>query len=417
MALPVVVLVATTTLAIMADRRATAGVTAVEHAYEVRVGIGEVLRDLVDAETAARGYLLTGEADVLDPYVAATAALSVDLADLTQEMTASSTQRARVEVLTPLIVERMSLLRRLVEEGPITTDADRARSIPTLLHGNDLMKRIRVELGGMEEEETSLLRERQEERVRAERISSVAQLVALPIGVILSLTLVMVVSSRVVRRVRRIEQNALQLEAGEPLTAPDDSKDELGRLSRLMVETGTRLMETQDELRHLATVDPLTGVANRRGFLPLAEFQLQVSRREHRPTAMAFIDVDGLKPVNDRCGHATGDDLLREVAALLQDTVRASDIVARLGGDEFCVLLTGESGFDPETAIQRLEHTFEWANRLPARKYPISVSIGLARFDPNGSGDTTDQLIRRADHAMYETKRGKQVNAAATGAA
>jgi diguanylate cyclase (GGDEF)-like protein len=331
-------------------------------------------------------------------------------------MTASPSQQARVDVLTPLIVERMSVLRRLVEEGPITTDADRARSIPTLLHGNDLMNRIRVELEGMEDEETRLLIEHQDERVGADHVSSIAQLVALPIGVILSLTLVMVVSSRVVRRVRRIEQNALQLEAGEPLTAPDDSKDELGRLSRLMVETGTRLMETQDELRHLATIDPLTGVANRRGFLPLADYQLQVSRREHRPTALAFIDVDGLKSVNDECGHATGDDLLREVGVLLQDTVRASDIVARLGGDEFCVLLTGESGFDPGTAVLRLEHTFAWANRLPARKYPISVSIGLARYEPNGAGDTTDQLIRRADRAMYESKRSKQIKVSLTDA-
>ena len=97
------------------------------------------------------------------------------------------------------------------------------------------------------------------------------------------------------------------MESGMPLREPSTSDDELGRLERVLVQSGTRIGELQAELRRMGTSDALTRLMNRRGFLPTAEHQLKVAKRTHQPLALMFLDLDGLKRVNDTLGHATGD--------------------------------------------------------------------------------------------------------------
>lgn len=166
------------------------------------------------------------------------------------------------------------------------------------------------------------------------------------------------------------------------------------------------IVEQEIAARHLATVDKLTGLSNRRGFETLATKSLQTSARRRTPATLLFLDLDHLKSINDDFGHATGDEALREFAELLTSEYRESDIVARLGGDEFVVLLNDTE--EGNAATERITVALRQRNAATARAYHLGASVGFALFKPDGS-DTLEALVQRADGAMYAVKRqGRQ---------
>ena len=178
------------------------------------------------------------------------------------------------------------------------------------------------------------------------------------------------------------------------------------------MRTGTHVAELQEELRHLATVDQLTGLVNRRGFHALAGHQLLVAARTRSAVALLFIDTDGLKHVNDRLGHSVGDALLVEAAQIIRETIRVSDLAGRLGGDEFCVLLIGDPDLDAERVVKRMRDTEAAHNAQPGRQYRISLSIGVSALPP-GRSVTLEELMDAADERMYQDKRERNGRAAA----
>ena len=153
-------------------------------------------------------------------------------------------------------------------------------------------------------------------------------------------------------------------------------------------------------LRAAAFTDELTGLYNRRGYVTRASSLLRVA--DPKMVWQIFFDVDELKIINDTFGHWAGDRALMEVAAVLRQAFRASDIVARVGGDEFAVLAVAPADAAPESWTARWREPFTaLANR---RDLPLSVSVGLAQPDENGSM-TPDDLLTRADTTMYTAKR------------
>lgn len=156
-----------------------------------------------------------------------------------------------------------------------------------------------------------------------------------------------------------------------------------------------------------ATVDELTGLSNRRGFMMLAQHSLQLCTRQNIPAALVFIDLDHLKQVNDQLGHAEGDWVLVTFAQHLMKAFRGSDVVARLGGDEFLVLLTNHSKAAAESAMARLQQALDATNEAEARGYDISFSYGLVEFDPKRH-HTIGALISEGDSLMYKTKKARR---------
>jgi diguanylate cyclase (GGDEF)-like protein len=156
-----------------------------------------------------------------------------------------------------------------------------------------------------------------------------------------------------------------------------------------------------DRLAHAATHDLVTGLPNRRLFLDRLQQAVARQRRGARPPAVLFVDLDRFKQVNDRAGHATGDDVLRMLGERLNAVVRPTDVVARFGGDEFAVLCdeTGES--DAVDVAGRLLAAICEPIEIAGRRHLVSASIGIA---PGHSGVSHDTLIRRADVAMYRAK-------------
>ena len=161
----------------------------------------------------------------------------------------------------------------------------------------------------------------------------------------------------------------------------------------------------EDELRHSAHHDALTGLPNRLMLADRLEGSIARARRQNEQVGVLFIDIDGFKPVNDSLGHDAGDMLLQQISARLKICVRESDTVARVGGDEFVIIL--ENQLDRQTMLavankilQAIRQPFD----LPAGECVIGASIGMSVFPEDG--DSQDTLLKQADSAMYVAKEG-----------
>ena len=168
-------------------------------------------------------------------------------------------------------------------------------------------------------------------------------------------------------------------------------------IGETVARTVSRLRRTEEELSRLALVDDLTGLANRRAFVTVGEQFLRVADRAGESVLLLYADLDGMKAINDRHGHAAGDEALRQAARLLRDTFREADLVARIGGDEFCVLLPSRAS-EAKAGIDRLRDAV--AAPVGASP-PVALSLGMAEGSP---GCTIEDLISRADAAMYADK-------------
>jgi diguanylate cyclase (GGDEF)-like protein/PAS domain S-box-containing protein len=200
-----------------------------------------------------------------------------------------------------------------------------------------------------------------------------------------------------------------------PVIAKDGREIWLGQNTQLVLEQGkivgfqaiardiTERKLALEELQNLSLTDELTGLYNRRGFLTLAEQQLKHAERSDEQSVLVFADLDGLKQINDRYGHQEGSNAIVKVAQILKETFRASDIMGRLGGDEFTVLATVASTDRAETIKTRLQQKLRAVNSRHNLPYDLSMSIGIALLDPQ-SHLSIDDLIRKADAAMYEHK-------------
>jgi diguanylate cyclase (GGDEF)-like protein len=163
--------------------------------------------------------------------------------------------------------------------------------------------------------------------------------------------------------------------------------------------------QLQRELVNLSLTDELTGLNNRRGFFTLAERQLKLSRRRGQGLVVVLADLDGLKQINDRFGHAEGDRALIATAQVLVATFRDVDIIARLGGDEFAVVVVDADESLEDALRARLLRQIEARNARGDANYTLSLSIGTAR-QPIRKPRTVDDLLARADEALYRVKRG-----------
>ena len=183
-------------------------------------------------------------------------------------------------------------------------------------------------------------------------------------------------------------------------------RDNDGELTHYVAVFGniTDLKVTEKRLENLAHFDPLTNLPNRTLLAEDLRKAILQADRNGRIFALAFLDLDDFKPVNDQHGHETGDKLLVEVAKRLKSTLRGEDSIARLGGDEFVLLLTGIKDMtDVEFALERLLGDLSLPYRVDSKNLRVSASIGVTAY-PFDSSDA-DTLLRHADQAMYLAKQ------------
>lgn len=173
-----------------------------------------------------------------------------------------------------------------------------------------------------------------------------------------------------------------------------------------LAHDATERVHQDEEVRRLAITDQLTGLLNRRGFFMLAEPELQRARRRGASCALVFIDLDGLKRVNDRLGHQSGDAILQLAALILKKVFRETDIVARIGGDEFAAFATDTKG-DIDAIQRRLDAAVQSLASNQILKAQLGFSIGLLDCEPSDT-QTLDVLLAEADEKMYDNKRSKR---------
>jgi diguanylate cyclase (GGDEF)-like protein len=175
----------------------------------------------------------------------------------------------------------------------------------------------------------------------------------------------------------------------------------IGEIERLRAETD-RLEARVGQLDELAHRDPLVHLPNRRSFLKSLELLIARVDRHRGPAAMLFVDVDGLKAINDTFGHQAGDEALIQVAKLLVASVRKSDCVARIGGDEFGILLEhADESKAWQMALRVVETVLGSQFCVNGSCLPLSVAVGVGKIEP---GDTPHAVMERADRQMYRVK-------------
>lgn len=169
-------------------------------------------------------------------------------------------------------------------------------------------------------------------------------------------------------------------------------------LEQKVEERTAALDEANRKLSEISITDELTGLYNRRGFFNFASHELGVARHQGNMCHLAFLDIDGLKTINDTLGHKFGDQAIKEFAGLLREVVDETAVAARLGGDEFVALIPAPT--DADAVVQRLERMLQSRNARVGADFALSVSVGLVDCSDN----SLDDALRCADEVMYRAK-------------
>jgi diguanylate cyclase (GGDEF)-like protein len=187
-----------------------------------------------------------------------------------------------------------------------------------------------------------------------------------------------------------------------------DQVTDVGDVEQLIAEISAlrgriaQLQERVEQLDMLAHEDSLVELPNRRGFIRALDRLIDRVNRYNEQAALLFVDLDGLKLINDTCGHLAGDAALIQVARLLVGGVRKSDIVARIGGDEFAVLLVHSDEESAHETARRLIDLIAGSEFTHGgQSLPLSVAIGAGAID---AADTAETALARADREMYRRK-------------
>lgn len=212
-----------------------------------------------------------------------------------------------------------------------------------------------------------------------------------------------------IARMRRGDGSPIEVEMSDRVFSDTNGTPRACTIIRDVTERVRRqaeLVRLNERLRELTVTDELTGLHNRRGFLTVGGYLLELGQRRQAQLSVLFLDVDNLKLLNDRLGHPAGDAALKAVGDALRTTLPRADTVARIGGDEFVALALDLGGSDCAAIARRIEEQLSLPATVSAVGRPVEVSIGWTTLQP-GDVNQIKELIELADRAMYTTKGSK----------
>jgi len=326
---------------------------------------------LRDAETEEREFLLTGKDSDVAQHDKTVQVISQNLTDLRNLTTDNPAQQQRLDQLAPLIMQRLGQIDSTIRIRK-AKGFDAALSMVQVGNDNLTMGSIRKIITQLSDEETAILVKRTDAE-RDKTASLVQFLIAgTVLGVVIFLAIIFFLKSEIKKRhkAEAALQAALEHEAS------------------------------------LSRTDYLTGAANKRSFYESASVELDRSRRYARPFAIAYIDCDNFKYVNDHFGHYAGDEVLKSISQTAKTILRATDFFARMGGDEFAVLFRETSAEAVQLAIPKLQRALLEA--MTSHNWPITFSIGTVTF--LSPPESIDAMLNIADSLMYDVKQSTKNN-------
>jgi len=187
----------------------------------------------------------------------------------------------------------------------------------------------------------------------------------------------------------------------------DETPREMNEEDQQLFKDLGAMIEQEIKSIQLATLDALTLISNRYGFLILVEHSFKMCRRNKVPMSFLLFDLNKFKAINDEYGHHEGDFVLTKFAQLMIGTFRNSDVVGRLGGDEFVAMITSFNEENADTILARFDVAVEEANTTMNKPYKIEYSVGLVHFQHN-TKKTPEEMIQAADAAMYRNKKASK---------
>jgi diguanylate cyclase (GGDEF)-like protein len=195
-----------------------------------------------------------------------------------------------------------------------------------------------------------------------------------------------------------------------PIFADDGCVSHVIEYTRNITERKRAEEERQrliEKLEFLSNTDVLTGLLNRRALIARLEYEIDRAQRYGTELSLILCDLDRFKEINGSFGHDEGDRALRIISEILKGCLRKSDVVGRYGGDEFMIILPGTFAKGAEEFAERLRHEVEQTGfqTISGKSVPMSVSLGVTGLFPNEADAGHDALVRRADSALYNSKK------------
>lgn len=336
------------------------------HTLEVLLANEKVEIAALNVIRGQRGYILTGNRDFLQPFNEGSLQLTGSISQLDRLTRDNPEQQARVQRLKGQARAYLTIISdgvRAMADG----NAEAARGLVKFGNGRAAMMDVTTTIREIEAQERELLAQRVDIANRSENRTHLFMII---VGIAGTVMLAFALMS--VRALRR---------------------------------AFAREGAYRDELRLLAGTDELTGIANRRELLSGLNREIAASLRTDRPLAFALVDIDHFKRVNDGFGHPAGDEVIRKVAREALAAVRGCDLVGRIGGEEFALVLPGAGVAQAYEICERLRQRIQSdVIELPeGETISVSISSGVSRLLKD---ETADELIARADAALYEAKQG-----------
>ena len=292
---------------------------------------------------------------------------------------------------------------KLIQEHIISLTERSEDTIPRFLSVRSRLDRVLTD--EIDRRVDVSLQRRSQQARQTVRSSKSVLIASLVLGVMLGLGALLWVRRRITLPVARLMAAIGGLgQSHESIKADLDREDEFGVLARALAEAAAQRRTLEEELRHQALHDPLTQLPNRTLFKDRVEHALKRRRVDDKTIAVAFLDIDDFKTINDSLGHAAGDELLVTIAQRLRESLRTSDTPARLGGDEFAALLEDVAdAADVAIPAQHILESVAAPIELEGTLHSVRGSVGIAIRQP---GQGAPELLRNADVAMYSAKTG-----------